>query len=337
MSIPLSQLTAPAPFSGLSPAGTSVISPYSLRVTSPRGIVSSPVRSANFVVPEVITEDILIEAPMSPRGGSVVLTPLPSIPVIPSGMGGVAPACYLDGRYFNMIFGKYPGLVTQPLKVKVNDLGAVDIDFNLGLIKAGTDPLIRVIIEAPNFRHSALLFIDNDKYQITYYDCLAPINNRYFHIVSNAIKAILPGADSYAFAEKTSNINPTTIVPGCPNGAGMCAAYTVLKAMKILAKKGYDSSMFPNLDLWSDVDIMIFADMVRSAFPVLSDVGVDIEFGFTPVQGAVLGGVTGLALGGLVGGAGGALVGAGLGGLAGYGLAGGFNPAPVYPVYYTGY
>src|SRR5579883_2004270 len=43
-------------------------------------------------------------------------------------------SCYLDGRYFNLVLGKYPGLLPNPLEIKIKD--ATKIDEKIESIKA---------------------------------------------------------------------------------------------------------------------------------------------------------------------------------------------------------
>jgi len=76
-------------------------------------------------------------------------------------------SCYLDGRYFNLVFGDYPGLIREPLVI---NLSSDDLDDpsgiryttqmkNVKISRTEYPGLLHVIIQTPNNRHANLIIL----------------------------------------------------------------------------------------------------------------------------------------------------------------------------------
>jgi len=71
-------------------------------------------------------------------------------------------ACYLDGRYFNIIFDDYPGLIRKPLYIRIDDKGELDMDLPQTKIVPSKDyfGLLRVVVISKTMRHSLIVVFD---------------------------------------------------------------------------------------------------------------------------------------------------------------------------------
>lgn len=246
-------------------------------------------------------------------------------------------SCYLDGRYFNLVFDEYPGLVKNPLMINiVSNITKMGSSSNLKLqsgaymissnMDTQYDNIIRVVIETnvietdsqsspskveESSRHCNLLIVSHPDSKIYWFQ---PTTNIYAYqqevqkILMKYLSSFLPNylvvpVDSYVKDEKT---------PGCEL-SGFCVAYCIKYAYDVL--NGYE----PDLS-----DIRRFASEIENLYPGLDPENPDIEYGFfgndnNSSGNAVLGGLGGAAVGTLLtGSVGGALVGGLVGGSAGY-------------------
>ena len=220
--------------------------------------------------------------------------------------------CYLDGRYFNLVFKNYPGLINSPLHIHLkytqNNQKIKLSNTSFILIPHHTN-IIRIIIETNKTRHSGVLLIDTDLH-CYYFDCNNyPEKRLIMDLIKNSLHL-------HTLHEIDTNIQPE-INPNC-NKSGFCVAYSIKFVYDHFNGNDFDFS-----------NILKFAKRIEEEYPPLNNTYPDIEYG---ILGGVTGGLVGAGFGGLVGGVPGALVGGGLGGLAGYYLT---EPRGYYdPDYY---
>jgi hypothetical protein len=71
-------------------------------------------------------------------------------------------SCYLDGRYFNIIFGDYPGLIENPLYIHINEKDELETYLPPMKIVPSDDyfGLLRVIVTSNEIRHSLVVIFD---------------------------------------------------------------------------------------------------------------------------------------------------------------------------------
>ena len=165
---------------------------------------------------------------------------------------GHSSKCYLDGRYFNHILSPYEGLVHDPMFIGIEE-GEFTEDpddgdkreFEMRMIfdgqslKNSNGPvrLIRVIIEIGHVetqgiaRHSNLISIDTRNKKIWRFEPMR--NHPYRWPIQRALfeyfEEVLPEYTLIMSPESPQLIKS----PVCP-GRGMCAAYVLMMAMKIV-------------------------------------------------------------------------------------------------------
>jgi hypothetical protein len=221
-------------------------------------------------------------------------------------------SCYLDGRYFNLVLSDYPGLIRNPiyLKIKENQTEIlIDIDTTEVMINDHNIPLIfRMIIETHTsnnhkMRHSNLLIYHNKiLYRYEPHGVGLSDHDQY-------IDAILTQYFRNTFECELLNINAPVIPEYNQNcfKSGYCVAYVLKYAYDYINGRDYDPS-----------EIKRFVKCVETNYNLpIGD--PDIEYGKTEstligaaggaVLGGIVGGPTGLVLGGLGGGAIGYMVG----------------------------
>lgn len=210
--------------------------------------------------------------------------------------------CYLDGRYFNLVFSKYPGLQKDPIHIKYileDGLMITKINYNKIKMVEKYYNIVRVIIETNNNKHSGVCIINPMTKEIYYFDS-AKIDKNSKNIIKNTLKNI--------FQQKI-NIIDFDIITEKNNKcvkSGFCVAYSIKYVYDFLLNREHT---FDN--------IRSFSQKIINYYPSLDISNCDIEYG---LGGTLFGALGGGVLGGLVGGSGGALIGAGLGGLGGYAL-----------------
>ena len=221
-------------------------------------------------------------------------------------------SCYLDGRYFNKVVNRYPGLIREPLSITIRkDKKTGEIKYTEEMKSTNINNkypgLLRVIINTPNSRHSNLVIIDYAEARIFRFDPYGK-TSPYFDQVNKIIEDYLDMyidfnmyyIDNERYDHK--NIN-------CTRG-GFCVGYVIKYAYDYLNGLDYDPS-----------DILKFSAAVENVYGPLSEEGKDIEYGFLGGSGSgrnvLIGVLGGIAIGGLVGGGRGAVVGGALGGLGG--------------------
>jgi hypothetical protein len=190
-------------------------------------------------------------------------------------------SCYLDGRYFNLVFQNYPGLISNPIKAYFDisqngyesSIFAENISINDGPIN-----LLRVIVESNDTRHSAIIVIkknDNGEYSGLFFDAHMeeehkPILNMIAQTLNLNIEYVSP----------VDKLNEKT--PGCEK-SGFCVAYSI--------KYAYDYIKGNNTDF---SDIRKFVSKIESIYGMLDKENADVEYG--PGAGLATGLVLGSAL-----------------------------------------
>ena len=222
-------------------------------------------------------------------------------------------SCYLDGRYFNKVFHKYPGLIEEPLHIILEENKQDNLQEIVYMKETKIDNkyigLLRIIIQDKNTRHSNLVLIYYQEKKIYRFEPLG-LKAPYFDFINKIIEQYLDkyiDFDMHVF----DNTELDEKNPNCEKG-GFCNAYIIKFAYDFLNSKTYNPS-----------DIRRFANLIEQKYGPLPDIGKDVEYGLltgTPVKksnvlvgalgGAILGGVLTRSPGGII-------VGGGLGGLAG--------------------
>jgi len=239
-------------------------------------------------------------------------------------------SCYLDGKYFNRVFARYPGLIQEPLNITIvkrrsykNLETYLELEtyesfeysghMNYTSIDQNLPGLLRVIINTPSGRHSNLLIINYESGTVYRYE--PDTTNNLYHDSIN--KLILEYLGSYLNVDKIYDI-PSPVVnnynPKCTSNqikSGFCVAYVIKYAYDYLNGREYDPS-----------DILKFSSAVETIYGPL--VGApDVEYGLIDgdqnlnKNNAMVGGLGGAAIGGLMMGTPAGLL---VGGLSGVGL-----------------
>lgn len=226
-------------------------------------------------------------------------------------------SCYLDGRYFNKVFARYPGLITSPLNIHiVRNRTTGDLSYrshmNEAHINNAYPGFLRIIINTPEGRHSSLLIIDYKNAKIFRFDPYGR-NSPYFDQVNMMIEKYLETFLNFQLYI-IDDVVQQVYNPAC-NISGYCLAFVIKYAYDYLNKRSFDGS-----------EIMSFANVVEQMYGPLPVEGKDVEYGLfgndNPDQGRnmLIGSVGGATLGGLAFGPAGLFVGAGTGALIGSAL-----------------
>ncbi len=212
--------------------------------------------------------------------------------------------CYLDGRYFNKVFCKYPGLISEPLCIYLGS-GGFDATMPHTKINTNYDGLLRIIIETDEAKHATVAILDHAKKNAYWFE---PFSSSFDILIQSIIEKYI-GYQVIRVPQQAPNVTN----PNC-DASGFCTAYIIKYAYDYLNDQPVDFSM-----------IKSFASRVEQEY-VLVGGEPDITFGWLDnprTRNALIGGLGGLAVGSLLGGGfGGALLGAGIGGLGGYALSG---------------
>jgi len=219
-------------------------------------------------------------------------------------------SCYLDGRYFNMVFKDEPGLIPEPLYIHVEDN-----KFNMFLpytnINKDDVGLLRVIVTTPTMRHSMLVIFDHEKEEGWIYnpDVHHPELARL--LVDNIIAYLSKFLD-YNYYEIEGFEYKEKKPLNCKQ-SGVCTALTIMYALFFL-----EGIPFTNRAVQ---DVRKFMTAVESNYD-LPDGEPDIEYlSDRQVTGTLVGGLSGSLIGGLVAGPTGFLIGGSAGALGGLALS----------------
>lgn len=208
-------------------------------------------------------------------------------------------SCYLDGRYFDLVFALYPGYINTPLYIKLDveeDRMYQEIILNNFEYKDNDINILRVIIETPKSRHSGVIIFDMIDKKGYYFDSsIFKYKNMILDIITR----------TFSFNQPVELIAPSIdleINPNCKK-SGFCVAYSIKFVYDYLLDRKYDPSY-----------IRRFAACIESKFGPLDTENPDVEYGpGDTLLGAGAGALLGGTLLGPVGLLGGGLLGAGLG------------------------
>lgn len=228
-------------------------------------------------------------------------------------------SCYLDGRYFNKVFASYPGLLPNPLHVKISE-GAirfrgqeerkerVEINMKETNINTSYPGLLRLVITTPKTKHTNLLILD---YQNGIVHRFEPLGERgpYFDKVNDLVHSYLSqffnldlevlDVDLERFLGNFGNNELNEKNTACERQglkSGFCNAYVIL----------YAYSWLNGLE-FNPRNIKKFAHKIEQTYGPLPKEGAEIEYDDGPsreskqIAGTALGGLGGLALAGPVG------------------------------------
>lgn len=228
-------------------------------------------------------------------------------------------SCYLDGRYFNLVFQNYPGLLPNPLHVKISESyirsgkkadkkERVEVNMLETDINENYPGLLRLVITTPKTKHTNLLILDYANGVAYRFEPLGE-NGPYFHKINDLVHSYLSqffdvdlevlDVDLREFLnERNLNCEKQGLK------SGFCNAYVILYAYCWLNKLEFRPH-----------DILKFARKIEKTYGPLSPEGAEIEYDDGPSRGEkqAIGGLGGAALGGLAFGPVGLLAGAGLG------------------------
>ena len=239
-------------------------------------------------------------------------------------------SCYLDGRYFNKVLARYPGLLSYPLQIfiaekqvkKTNNVKVFEKDYRLFVnmkenhVNTSLPGLLRVVITTPKGRHSNLVILD---YQNRIAYRFEPLGKKalYFEKINEVIENYLSLFFDFKLEvidieldEILDEKNSDCLARG--ERTGFCTAYILLYAYSFINQEEFDPS-----------DIRRFANMIEVNYGTLPREGAERDYGLfgnpNPDQGRnmLIGGLGGAAIGGLLTGSGAGLV---LGGLGGAGV-----------------
>lgn len=233
-------------------------------------------------------------------------------------------SCYLDGRYFNLVFQDYPGLIDQPLHIHIDDNGSLNIHLPYMHINPSEDyfGLLRVIVSSKDMRHSMLVVFDyaNEKAYIYNPDVHHPELNE---LLVEGITSYLSKFLDYEYFETAEYEYVEKEQLACTK-SGVCNSLTILYALFFIEGLEYTNKAVKNARK--------FMTAVETNYDLPAG-NPDIEY-LTDQQaaGLAIGAGSGLLIGGLTGGLPGALIGTAAGGALGFGL--GTLASPRYPRYY---
>jgi hypothetical protein len=202
-------------------------------------------------------------------------------------------SCMLSGSYFNRVFADYPGLLRNPLNIRIRQ-GRNGVrryaHMEQNSINKDYPGLLRVNIEANNFRHSNLLILDYANGIAHRFEPLGR-NAPYFQEVTDAIDDYLNAFFDFDIEVIDANVADDKNEK-CDN-SGFCAAYVILYAYSYLNGKDYDCR-----------DIRRFAAKIEQVYGKIPTHEQEVQYGNTNDnrgQKMGIGTAAGLGVGLLVG------------------------------------
>ena len=186
-------------------------------------------------------------------------------------------SCYLDGRYFNLVFQNYPGLLPNHLHIDISEThiktpNRTEIVDNSKVFMGGNkmDPdfngLLRVVIHTPETIHSNLLIIDYENRKIYRFEPLGkegPHYEKVTDLIAQNLSKILP------FDLEVIDVRiPFDEQNEKCEKSGYCVAYIILYAYAYLKQTGFNPS-----------HIRKFAKLIETKYGPLPKEGAQIEYG----------------------------------------------------------
>lgn len=210
-------------------------------------------------------------------------------------------SCSLDGAYFSRIFADYPGLLKNPLNIRIR-AGRNGVrryaHMEQNQINRDYPGLLRVNIQANNFRHSNLLILDYENGIAHRFEPLGK-NAPYFQEVTDAIDDYLNAFFDFdlevidADFSKDLKCEMNERNEKCDN-SGFCVAYIILYAYCYLNSRDFSSCP----------DIRKFAAKIEQTYGKIPTNEQEVFYGRTDdnrTQKMIGGSALGLGAGLLVG------------------------------------
>lgn len=196
------------------------------------------------------------------------------------------PREYLSGSYFNRVFEKEPGLIREPLILRVNgnSVGVHNADIRFRRDAGIPVYLLRVIIEVVTSngkvgsRHSNVVIIDNQKNEIIRFEPLAGVDSS--AVNDTLVRVLKPLFKGYKYQESIAH--PQRL----DSSRGLCVAYSIYFA--------YFYLLGGPIVFEGEYNMHRFASALKTIYGDIMD--DDIEYG----GGFGIGLLGGLALGSLV-------------------------------------
>lgn len=188
-------------------------------------------------------------------------------------------SCYLDGRYFNMVFQNYPALLAHPLYIDIRVAGIKSanrdekkeryfVNMRENNIKTHMPGLLRLVIQTPQTRHSNLLILDYNNSKVFRFEPLGK-SAPYYEKVNDLIMSYL--GNFFPFDLEVIDIEFDEILdeknPKCKK-SGFCVAYNILYAYSYLKQISFDPA-----------NIRKFAKLVEMKYGPLPEEGEQVEYG----------------------------------------------------------
>lgn len=192
-------------------------------------------------------------------------------------------SCYLDGRYFNLVFADYPGLLKNPLVMEISEVETVNSDvssyrrnfstssrFHLQmgeeLVRHDTIGLLRLVIITPISRHSNLILLNYNEKKMYRFEPLGQ-NGPYYQEVNDYLRKYMGLYLNLELVEIpiTKPLNEQN--PDCAV-SGFCNAYNILYGISAITGIPFQPQ-----------NIRQFVGLIEQTYGFLPILGVDVEMG----------------------------------------------------------
>lgn len=142
--------------------------------------------------------------------------------------------CYLDGRYFNVLFSEYPGIVKDPIvfRIGTDNLLRQTSGYIRANLQDNYPDVIRLIIEVESkdgslSRHSNVFILDPNTRAAFRFEPLDMKHEVHFKLVNRALEVFLEQEPLKGYALVNIGMHPQkSETEDCP-GLGMCVAYVI--------------------------------------------------------------------------------------------------------------
>ncbi len=203
-------------------------------------------------------------------------------------------SCYLPGNYFNKVFENYPGLIREPLEIRlVKRRNAVKkyVHMKVSNINTSMPGLLRVSINADNMRHSNLLILDYENGIVHRFEPLGR-SALYFAEVNELIEDYLNAFFDLELQVIDADFSGVLCKNDKCDNSGFCVAYTILYAYCFVNKRDCPSG-----------DIRKFAQKIEDTYGPIPENEKEIAYGRYDDEGRGARTAVGGVSGGLIGGA----------------------------------
>lgn len=221
-------------------------------------------------------------------------------------------SCYLDGRYFNKVLKKYPGLMKNPLYIHIDENGVYMQMVNT-LYSQDHLGLLRVVITSKNMRHSMLVVFNHDTKEAWIYDPNRENSPKTHDLIIEHIIEYLSKILDYEYFDVQLPAPKKDNLKQCKQ-SGVCNALVLLQAYKLI-----NGEEFTDYDI---KNVRRFMTAVENSYSLPKNTLPEPEYDLTSGQviGTTTGAIGGAIIGGSVAGVPGLLVGSAIGGLGGFAI-----------------